>query len=175
MRWSLLILFQCSGPSMEPTLYSNNILVTEHISPRLDRIQRGDIVIAKCPTNPNQHICKRIVGLPGDKIRTGFTSQVIPRGHVWLEGDNRSNSSDSRTYGPVPKGLIRSRAIFKIWPPSDAAYLKDWTCIRYSTKIVNYYVTIYNLFFELLQYFSYIKTILFFRLLQVLPSAHILS
>ncbi|KAI4463494.1 protease family s26 mitochondrial inner membrane protease-related [Holotrichia oblita] len=115
----------CSGPSMEPTLYSNNVLLAEHISPQFDKLSRGDIIIAKCPTNANQYICKRVVGLPGDKIRTGFMSHIVPRGHVWLEGDNRGNSSDSRTYGPVPKGLIRSRAIFKIWPLADATYLKD--------------------------------------------------
>ncbi|GJQ82369.1 hypothetical protein Trydic_g437 [Trypoxylus dichotomus] len=104
----------CSGPSMEPTLYSNNVLFTEHISSRLDKISRGDIIIAKSPVNPNQQICKRVIGLPGDKVKTGFTSHVVPRGHVWLEGDNRGNSADSRTYGPVPKGLIKSRAMFRI-------------------------------------------------------------
>ncbi|GBP43699.1 Mitochondrial inner membrane protease subunit 1 [Eumeta japonica] len=108
----------CSGPSMEPTLESDHILLTEHITPRLQRLRRGDIVIAKSPTNPRQNICKRITGLPGDKIRTSFTrrSQIVPRGHVWLEGDNSSNSADSRVFGPVPMGLIRSRAILRVWP-----------------------------------------------------------
>jgi len=38
----------------------------------------------------------------------------VPRGHVWLEGDNLENSSDSRSYGPVPYGLLRSRVIYKV-------------------------------------------------------------
>jgi len=38
----------------------------------------------------------------------------VPRGHVWLEGDNLENSSDSRTYGPVPYGLLRSRVLYKV-------------------------------------------------------------
>lgn len=50
---------------MEPTLYSDNILMTDRISPRLNRYERGDIIIAKCVTNPKQLVCKRIVALPG--------------------------------------------------------------------------------------------------------------
>ncbi|CAH3991916.1 unnamed protein product [Pieris brassicae] len=107
----------CSGPSMEPTLETNNILFTEHITPRMQRLRRGDIIIAKCPTNPKQNICKRITGLPGDKVKGHFMrSQYVPRGHVWLEGDNSSNSSDSRIYGAVPQGLIRSRVVCRVWP-----------------------------------------------------------
>ncbi|XP_068627586.1 mitochondrial inner membrane protease subunit 1 [Battus philenor] len=106
----------CSGPSMEPTLESNNILLTEHISPRMRKLRRGDIVIAISPSNPRQNICKRIIGLPGDRVKGYFRSQVVPRGHVWLEGDNSRNSSDSRFYGPIPQGLIRSRVMYRVWP-----------------------------------------------------------
>ncbi|KAG5898624.1 hypothetical protein JTB14_020999 [Gonioctena quinquepunctata] len=110
----------CSGPSMEPTINSDDILITERISPLNQSIRKGDIVIAKCPTNPKQQICKRVTGLPGDKIRKGFASfEIVPGGHVWLEGDNSSNSSDSRVYGPVPQGLIKSRAFCKVWPLKD--------------------------------------------------------
>lgn len=38
----------------------------------------------------------------------------MPTGHVWLEGDNLQNSTDSRYYGPVPYGLIRGRIFFKV-------------------------------------------------------------
>ncbi|XP_071452624.1 mitochondrial inner membrane protease subunit 1 [Hetaerina americana] len=110
----------CVGPSMEPTIESQNIILTEHITPRLRRIKKGDIVIAKSPNNPRQLICKRVVGLPGDRVRWGMIkSDVVPRGYVWLEGDNNSNSTDSRDYGPVPQGLIRGRALCKVWPPQD--------------------------------------------------------
>lgn len=108
----------CSGPSMEPTLESKNILLTEHISPRFQMLKKGDIVIAISPTNPEQNICKRIKGMPGDRVNGHLfkKSQVVPLGHVWLEGDNSNNSADSRIYGPVPQGLIRSRAICRVWP-----------------------------------------------------------
>jgi hypothetical protein len=44
---------------------------------------------------------------------------VIPRGYIWIEGDNPQNSSDSRYYGPIPIGLIRSRAILRVFPITD--------------------------------------------------------
>uniref|UniRef100_A0AAR5Q7C8 Mitochondrial inner membrane protease subunit n=1 Tax=Dendroctonus ponderosae TaxID=77166 RepID=A0AAR5Q7C8_DENPD len=114
----------CSGPSMEPTIYSNDILFTEHLSALTQTIRKGDIIIAKCPTNPKQQICKRVVALQGEKVKTGFASyEVVPIGHIWIQGDNVSNSTDSRSYGPVPLGLVRSKAVCKVWPPSSISML----------------------------------------------------
>jgi inner membrane protease subunit 1 len=73
---SLLVL-QCTGPSMEPTIYTDDILLTEHVTPRFQRIKKGDIIIAKSPSNPRIHICKRVAGMPGDRVLVGFSSQVV--------------------------------------------------------------------------------------------------
>ena len=43
-------------------------------------------------------------------------SPQVPKGHVWLEGDNATNSTDSRCYGPVPAALIRGRVVWKVMP-----------------------------------------------------------
>ena len=110
----------CEGPSMEPTLYSDDVLIIERISIRLQKLKKGDIIISKCPSKPKQHICKRVIGLPGDKVQNGIT---VPNGHVWLEGDNSNNSTDSRVYGPVPQGLLRGRALCKILPLRDISFL----------------------------------------------------
>lgn len=144
---------------MEPTLFSNNVLLTERISRRLNKLQRGDIVVSKSPEKPQQNICKRIIGMPGDKIyikpkyninpfadpksvvstekdhdpnaphhqnnrdmtmKNFLGKEVfVPRGHVWLEGDNFENSADSRIYGPVPMGLIQSRILLRVWPLNE--------------------------------------------------------
>lgn len=152
---------QCSGASMEPTLYSNNILVTDRISPRIGKVQRGDVIIAKNPNIPKQLICKRIVGLPGDLILAQETTEsntsidgipdayvsdepinatdmkrddsdkpeikykkvVIPRGHIWIEGDNSANSSDSRHYGPIPQGLLQSKVLFRVYPFNQIGFI----------------------------------------------------
>lgn len=53
---------------MEPTIFSKDVLVSESITRRLNLIKKGDIVIAKSPVNPKKYVCKRVIGLSGDKI-----------------------------------------------------------------------------------------------------------
>nr|ADO28149.1 mitochondrial inner membrane protease subunit 1 [Ictalurus furcatus] len=121
----------CSGPSMEPTIANHDVVFSERLSRRLYRIEKGDIVIAKSPFDPNMNICKRVIGLEGDKVCTSGpldtfkTHTLVPRGHVWLEGDNLKNSTDSRCYGPVPYGLIQGRVCLKLWPPHNAGVLHE--------------------------------------------------
>ncbi|XP_072046739.1 mitochondrial inner membrane protease subunit 1-like [Amphiura filiformis] len=113
---------RCTGPSMMPTIHNDDVVLTEHISAKFThKVQRGDIVIFKSPTNPRQFMCKRVVGLELDRVPYNsawkfIRSSHIPKGHIWVEGDNYSNSSDSRTFGPVPFGLLRGRAVYKVWP-----------------------------------------------------------
>lgn len=58
------------------------------------------------------------------KIRRPKLEKIfVPRGHVWIEGDNSENSSDSRYYGPIPQGLVKSRAICRIWPLDKLAII----------------------------------------------------
>lgn len=124
-------LVSCSGPSMEPTITNHDVVFSERLSRHFHRIEKGDIVIAKNPFDPNMNVCKRVIGLEGDKVCTSRPSDIfkthtfVPRGHVWLEGDNLQNSTDSRSYGPVPYGLIRGRVCLKLWPPHSAGTLDD--------------------------------------------------
>ncbi|KAK6626344.1 hypothetical protein RUM43_006655 [Polyplax serrata] len=118
---------KCVGPSMEPTIYSDNIVFAEHLSAQFQKIKRGDIIITQSPFNPKHNICKRVIAIPGDKVRKGFFSQIVPKGHVWLEGDNKYNSFDSWNYGPVPQGLIRGRVVCRIWPLSQIKLLTNST------------------------------------------------
>ncbi|TDG41787.1 hypothetical protein AWZ03_011802 [Drosophila navojoa] len=131
----------CKGPSMEPTLFSDNVLLTERLSKYWRKYQSGDIIIAVSPVNASQYICKRIVAVSGEKITTlkptpieaetaprqptevKMVTDYVPHGCVWIEGDNKSNSSDSRYYGPIPLGLIRSRVVCRIWPLSELTSL----------------------------------------------------
>ncbi|KAM9461154.1 mitochondrial inner membrane protease subunit 1 isoform 1-T2 [Clarias gariepinus] len=121
----------CSGPSMEPTITNRDVVFSERFSRHLYRIEKGDVVIAKSPFDPNMNICKRVIGLEGDKVCTSGpmdtfkTHSFVPRGHVWLEGDNLQNSTDSRSYGPVPYGLIQGRVCVKLWPPQSVGVLND--------------------------------------------------
>ncbi|XP_072615137.1 mitochondrial inner membrane protease subunit 1 isoform X3 [Vulpes vulpes] len=67
----------CSGPSMEPTIQNSDIVFAENLSRHFYGIQRGDIVIAKSPSDPKSNICKRVIGLEGDKILTSSPSDFF--------------------------------------------------------------------------------------------------
>ncbi|KAJ7532546.1 hypothetical protein O6H91_13G009300 [Diphasiastrum complanatum] len=116
---------QCLGPSMLPTFnVSGDILLMELFSAKFERIKPGDVVMAHSPINPKLMVCKRVMGLEGDHVKVIPTSGrglykqiVVPKGHVWLQGDNTHVSRDSRDYGPIPYALIQGRVFFRIWPP----------------------------------------------------------
>ena len=103
---------------------SGEIAIESIVSYRLapNNLTRGELVSLKSPMKPNRIICKRIIGLPGDVVcvdPTGLKAPsaehvVVPKGHVWIAGDNAACSTDSRDYGPVSMGLIRGRIIAKV-------------------------------------------------------------
>ena len=113
----------CTGPSMEPTLNANSDLVLlDRVSPRLGRIATGDIVGADSPTRPGETVCKRVSAVAGERIPGSFFADVVPPGCVWLLGDNRRNSTDSRIYGPVPTDVIKGRVGLRVWPLDQARF-----------------------------------------------------
>ena len=113
----------CTGPSMEPTLNANSDLVLlDRVSPRLGRIATGDIVVADSPTRPGETVCKRVAAVAGERIPGSFFADVVPPGCVWLLGDNRRNSTDSRIYGSVPTDVIKGRVVLRVWPLDQARF-----------------------------------------------------
>ncbi|KAG7450320.1 LexA/Signal peptidase [Guyanagaster necrorhizus] len=125
------------GPSMLPTLaVTNDLVIEDRLSLRFTEISRGDLVTVKSPLDPLRIVCKRIIGLPGDVICVDPTGHlapstehvIVPRGHVWLSGDNFSYSRDSRRYGPVPIALIQG----KIRP------LRDFTIYRNPVTLAHF-------------------------------------
>ncbi|XP_059661380.1 mitochondrial ATP-independent inner membrane protease subunit 1a [Cornus florida] len=114
------------GPSMLPTLnMSGDVLLGEHISVMLGKVGRGDVVLVRSPLNPRKTVTKRIVGMEGDRVtflmdprnNDRFQTLVVPKGHVWIQGDNTYASTDSRHFGPVPYGLIQGKVFCRVWPP----------------------------------------------------------
>ena len=100
---------------------------------------RGDVVVFRFPRDPSRDFIKRIIGVPGDTVevvngvvrvngvlleepfvnpesRSDFELQVVPAGNYFVLGDNRGNSSDSRSWGFVPEENIIGKAIFTYWP-----------------------------------------------------------
>jgi signal peptidase I len=128
-----------SGPSMEPTLRNSDYLLVTHgdSSPR-----RGDIVVTQVNENGVPvELVKRVIALPGDTVEVlsdvayvngaaePARGQVInnrfvvsrprvtvPAGQVYVMGDNRPNSEDSRYFGPIPISGIKGKAVFVFAP-----------------------------------------------------------
>ena len=138
--------FFASGESMEPTASAHATLFVDAIGPELGGYHRGDVVLARTPSwvfNQPANIGKRIIGLPGETVTIadghvlidggvldepylapgtvtaprGGWSGVIPAGSVFLMGDHREVSLDSRSFGPLPVDLLVGR----VWLIVDAA------------------------------------------------------
>jgi signal peptidase I len=131
---------QVLGQSMEPNLHSTQRVVVEKVTYRLlHGPRRGDIVVIDLPRQ-TEMLIKRVVGLPGESIevRNGrvyidgeqldelwtirpgggnYSPQTIPPLHVFVMGDNRGASNDSRSFGPVAIEHIVGHAWFSYWPP----------------------------------------------------------
>jgi len=129
--------------SMQPTLYEGDNLIVEKISPKIGRLNRGDIIVFY-DINEDRQLIKRLIAVEGDQveikdgkvfvngeelkedyIKDGYTPQgvnpeysnlVVPKGYVYVLGDNRKNSRDSRSIGPIEVERITGKAIFRFYP-----------------------------------------------------------
>lgn len=119
------IILQVSGPSMLPTMTGTNEWILEDaltVRFGLRPISRGELVVLVSPRAPTEQICKRVIGLPGDIVCVDPTGErapstehcLIPKGHIWIQGDNAAGSRDSRYYGPVPIALVRARVVGRV-------------------------------------------------------------
>jgi inner membrane protease subunit 1 len=115
------------GPSMLPTLRAaGDVVLVEKLTPRFAAwapIRRGDIVVADSSYKAAYTVCKRVVALAGDAVTLHDGRRVVvPPDHVWVEGDNAQDSTDSRAYGPIPAALVRGRVVARVWPLNDARF-----------------------------------------------------
>jgi len=120
----------------------------------LDDVDRGDIIVFKFPLNPKENFVKRAIGLPGDEVRIkekkvyingnllsepyvihadswdrGFPRDEygpieVPSDSLFMMGDNRDSSDDSRFWGFVPAENIVGQAFLLYWPPWRIRLLK---------------------------------------------------
>ena len=126
------------GQSMEPNLHPNQRLIVDKLSYRLRPPQRDDIVVVDLP-DMDEMLVKRIIALPGEMVEVhGGTVYVngapIPEPYAhdltpydmppltlgplayFVMGDNRGNSNDSRSFGPITRDEIVGRVWLRYWP-----------------------------------------------------------
>jgi len=133
--------YRVVGTSMHPTLADGEFLVVNKLGYRLHQPQRGDIIVFRDPYSPDRKLIKRVIGLPGEsvEIRDGqvlINDQILDEPYLdeagssaraaaaigddeyFVLGDNRNNSSDSRSWGTLPRAGIVGKAWLSYWPPA---------------------------------------------------------
>ena len=134
------------GTSMNPTLQSGDYLLVSKQAYTFHKPERGEIVIFPVGEEKKLYI-KRVIGLPGDVItindgtvyvngiadNQGYTldgytignidSMVVPEGELFVLGDNRLNSIDSREIGTQKIDDVKGVAFIRLWPISEAGIL----------------------------------------------------
>lgn len=102
-------------------------MIAERLSVHLRNLRRGDIVGVLAPHDSSEMLCKRLTAMEHDTVTNCYLlpSGKIPRGHVYLEGDNAVASTDSRVFGPIPAGLVQVRLILRVWPLSRAGWISE--------------------------------------------------
>lgn len=146
---------QVKGASMENTFHSGDYILTSKIAYKFDKPKRGDVIVFKSPKNPDIDYIKRIIGLPGDRIMIsngevylngellnenyiaakttlmegGFIKEgvtvTVPDGYLFVMGDNRPRSSDSREFGFIPITDVIGKVFFRYFPPQKAGWIKN--------------------------------------------------
>lgn len=126
--------------SMRPTLAEGDRILLNRLAYRFREPAHGDVIVFHSPINPGEDLVKRIVGLPGERLsisggklyvngvaqgepyllEQNFEGEMpetdVPEGQVFVMGDNRNNSGDSRLFGPIEESSIIGRAFVVYWP-----------------------------------------------------------
>lgn len=141
--------FQVEQFSMEPTLLPHDRVLVDKFTYRFRGPHRGDVIVLRYPLNQQRNYIKRIVALPGDRVEVkdgklyingtlskepylngasqgSYGPTKVPADSVFVMGDNRNNSEDSRSFGALQRVLIVGQAVLVYWPPSRIKVLLQY-------------------------------------------------
>ena len=144
IRTFIVELYVVDGPSMRPTLQHEERLVVNKFIYRVRSPERGEIIIFRYPRDPSRDFIKRVIAVGGDtveikdgrvyvndeiiredyimeKTRTEYPKVTVPEGTLFVCGDNRDNSLDSRSadVGFLPLENVKGKAMLVFWPTDE--------------------------------------------------------
>lgn len=138
--------FIVNGESMLPTLENGNYLIIDELSYRIGEPERGDVVVFRFPTEHTRFLIKRVIAMPGETIAINGSQVTITKedstriqldetylkqdfssygtweladDEYFVMGDNRQNSSDSRSWGPLNEKLLVGKTFLRLFPLGD--------------------------------------------------------
>lgn len=161
IRYFLIQPFYVEGASMEPTFTEHEYLIIDEISYRFNEPQRGEVVVFRNPQNTRQFYIKRLIGLPGERVKVvggevfingnkifetyiasenrqadSYPEISLEKDEYFVMGDNRANSLDSRYIGPVSDRHLIGRVWVRGWPFSRLGLINhpDYTPLDASVQ-----------------------------------------
>lgn len=120
------------GASMRPTFENGDYLIVDELSYHLRAPERDEVIVFRYPRDPSKFFIKRVIGLPGETMKMNNKTITLKGDEYFVEGDNRSASSDSRRWGPVDEKLIVGRALVRLWPFNKIGILPGF--LNYADK-----------------------------------------
>ena len=134
--------FQVSGYSMMPTLHNNDRVLVDKLLYKIEGPRTGEVIVFRSPVVTSEDWIKRVIGLPGETVKIvggqvyinghlykepfiklnynyNYGPVYVTKGHLFVLGDNRPNSYDSRYFGLLTESSVRGDAFFIWWPPQD--------------------------------------------------------
>lgn len=141
--------YRIESHSMQPNFYEGEFILVNKLAFKLGEPSRGEVIVFHNPGNVEEDYIKRVIGLPGDVVEIrnqiifingqelaepyatnpfndNYGPITVSDNHLFVMGDNRGNSSDSRRIGPIPEELIVGQAWLRVWPFNKWGIIKHY-------------------------------------------------
>lgn len=136
---------------MDPTFATGDYLIVDKLSYEIGTPKRNSVIVFKYPNDPSKSFIKRVIGLPGETIKIkddtvtivnkdhpegfqidesyvvhtspGNMEKTLASDEYFVMGDNRAESFDSRSWGPLNKKYILGKPVMRLWPLNEIGFL----------------------------------------------------
>lgn len=149
--------YMVEGKSMYPSLEHHERLIVDKLNHFISEPKKGEVVVFRFPKDPSRDFIKRVIATGGDSVEmqngkvfvngqqlnetyiwqqdpkgkniSNYRKCIVPKGTIFVLGDNRNNSEDSRfaDVGMVPLDLVKGRAVVCFWPLDKMRVLEAQT------------------------------------------------